>query len=158
MPSMSTEPSDIFFTGAQNPRHGSVMIGWMAHKPVYLEFDTPEIALSETRTTVRRPEGPLPSPCAWYLCLTYPRMCIPGLPQRTPARRLLRVDDGHAHGHGHDRQQADAHVEPRRPRRRRKVSRPSAPCLAARPLRSPVCLPGRTARLARLRTAPPYPR
>lgn len=57
---MSTqELYDIFFTGAENPRHGCIMIGWVGQKPIYLEFETPEIPTSETRTTVRlRPPAP----------------------------------------------------------------------------------------------------
>lgn len=48
------DPHDIFFTGApDDPRHGCVMIGWMAARAVYLEFETPPIPTSETLTTVR---------------------------------------------------------------------------------------------------------
>ncbi|EKM55913.1 uncharacterized protein PHACADRAFT_144832 [Phanerochaete carnosa HHB-10118-sp] len=54
MPPAAEDPSDIFFTGATNPRHGSVMIGWVGQKPVYFEFETPVIATSETLTTIYR--------------------------------------------------------------------------------------------------------
>lgn len=71
MPS-AADPHDIFFTGATDPRHGSVMIGWVGQKPVYFEFETPTIATSETRTTVRicSMKGQLLLRGAWYLLLT----------------------------------------------------------------------------------------
>ncbi|GJE98130.1 hypothetical protein PsYK624_143520 [Phanerochaete sordida] len=54
MPLAAEDVFDIFFTGATDPRHGCVMIGWIGQKPVYLEFETPAIATSETLTTVYR--------------------------------------------------------------------------------------------------------
>jgi hypothetical protein len=54
---MSTRISyDIFFTGPPNdPRHNCVMIGFLDEtnrRPFYLAFETPDIVVSETVTTV----------------------------------------------------------------------------------------------------------
>lgn len=49
-------PYDIFFTGpSDDPRHNCIMIGFLDdtnHRPFYLHFETPDIATSETATTV----------------------------------------------------------------------------------------------------------
>ena len=84
---MSSDLSDIFFTGSQNPRHGCVMIGYVAQRPVYFEFDTPEIATSETRTTVSSVAALL---LVLLLCLGPNLSPFPqDLPQRQTRRRIL---------------------------------------------------------------------
>lgn len=49
---------DIFFTGpSDDPRHNCIMIGFLDDtndRPFYLHFETPDIATSETVTTVSR--------------------------------------------------------------------------------------------------------
>ncbi|KAI0691189.1 hypothetical protein BC835DRAFT_129638 [Cytidiella melzeri] len=54
---MSSVPSfDIFFTGpSDDPRHNCVMIGFLDEtngRPFYLAFETPDIVMSETVTTI----------------------------------------------------------------------------------------------------------
>ncbi len=71
------EPYDLFFTGRDDPRHGSIMMGYVGVdiRPVYYSFDTPDTP-EETRTTVSSPGS-----FERYIHLTTPRcLQLPLLP------------------------------------------------------------------------------
>ncbi|KAL4253919.1 hypothetical protein ABKN59_003087 [Abortiporus biennis] len=50
------DPYDLFFTGKDDIRDGCIMIGHVGqnNRPVYYQFETPEMGGQETRTTVYR--------------------------------------------------------------------------------------------------------
>lgn len=45
---------EVFFTGKDDPRHGAIVIGEDT-KPQFFRFETPEVYMGDTRTTVNIP-------------------------------------------------------------------------------------------------------
>jgi len=55
---------EVFFTGKDDPRHGAIVIGEDT-KPQFFRFETPEVYMGDTRTTVYRNEGEVVALLDW---------------------------------------------------------------------------------------------